>query len=193
MKTKIIILLRQQYMSKPSFPRRGCVTIGKMSFRTNVRNLNVLILLVIKISPGACPEHNDKIPRSARNDRVRRGRNDNKMNYDTVSKAEIQNGPGCRIKRLCHNYVFVIPCKRSATLSLPRIPASARTGPIRGNPVYIHGSPLSRGRRLDTGACPGPRSGIRRHDGLAGAFYYYDTVSKSGMTIDMFNCHSNNM
>jgi hypothetical protein len=79
--------------------------------------------------------------------------------------------------RLCRNYFFVIPCKRSATLSLPRIPASARTGPIRGNPVYIHGSPLSRGRRLDAGACPGPRSGIRRHDGLDGAFYYYGTVS----------------
>jgi hypothetical protein len=38
-----------------------------MSFRTHLRNLKILILLVIKISPF--------------------GRNDSKMNYDTVSEG----------------------------------------------------------------------------------------------------------
>ena len=47
---------------------RDCVIIGKMSFRTNVRNLKILILLVIKIS--------------------RFTRNDKKENYDTVSSPE---------------------------------------------------------------------------------------------------------
>ena len=61
------LLLRQQYMSKSSFPRTDCVIIEKMSFRTNVRNLKVSILLVTKIS--------------------RFTRNDNKTNGDTLSKS----------------------------------------------------------------------------------------------------------